>query len=610
MKKVISILIAFFAIGILACFITALCIPVPPQIYKSSQFLYKLCSAAQYILIFFPGMMITAFIVGFSVQFGSSSEGSFMRFSPAMIKRYKSVMIVSIICTFFITLGNESLGVIAESKKNQILNRPKIVNEYIKVGNEFYNKGYFQRSVKYAQAALELDPKSKEANDLKNKASIEVSRESSQDLRFNPKTSEPVEEVKSEKPFDAEELSQSYEYYQKAKKAYDSEQWFDAHYYAELGLKLNARKDPNYENLRDISVNAWNNLTEVHKNTKTEEQQLFDEKYKGYIALAQGDDLQAYYIFKNLIETSSGKKDSDVKFYYEVAQKKVEEKYFFVDETFELKSFEKANDVYFVHQRQMGNKNIVYFKGMTEVQDSGSNVQYIRDLTILTFTGSGEWIKAMHVAYAKVIPVFVESLPAETKKLLEIDDKIECVPYILLKSVGREDPDVVYSPEYTYAKGQNGEDKDYIIFPMDFTDFILVENSGDDIKSTSILELIKISSKAKRFGYSQEIFGQAMLNRLLYPLFILMLLVLLASFAWNNRVSDGGYFKFSWFLAFPLFIITQMFLYQFYVWMFKLFNYVLIALIGGMGSLFVGIGIYFAALVVSSIYFLARNSSN
>ena len=77
----------------------------------------------------------------------------------------------------------------------------------------------------------------------------------------------------------------------------------------------------------------------------------YEEKYEGYKALMNKDDVQAYYIFRQLSEDSEMKHDSDVLFYYEVARERIEQKYFFIDETFELKSFETANDVYYSFDR-------------------------------------------------------------------------------------------------------------------------------------------------------------------------------------------------------------------------------------------------------------------
>ena len=108
-------------------------------------------------------------------------------------------------------------------------------------------------------------------------------------------------------------------------------------------------KDPNLEALKKISNSAWNNLSEYHNLEKSEDQQIFDKKYEGYLALVQKDDLKAYYLFKQLYMSSRMmQSDPDVKFYLEIAENRVNERAFFIDETFELESFENANDIYFV----------------------------------------------------------------------------------------------------------------------------------------------------------------------------------------------------------------------------------------------------------------------
>ena len=110
-------------------------------------------------------------------------------------------------------------------------------------------------------------------------------------------------------------------------------------------------KDPNVDELKNLSVQAWNNITDIHDKKKTTDQLAFEEKYRGYLALVEKDDLKAYYIFKGLSEKSiEYARDSDILFYLDVAQKKVQEKTFFIDETLELENFEQENNVYFIHQ--------------------------------------------------------------------------------------------------------------------------------------------------------------------------------------------------------------------------------------------------------------------
>ena len=81
--------------------------------------------------------------------------------------------------------------------------------------------------------------------------------------------------------------------------------------------------------MKKISNSAWNNLSEYHNLEKNEDQQIFDKKYEGYLALVQKDDLKAYYLFKQLYMSSRMmQSDPDVKFYLEIAENRVNERAF------------------------------------------------------------------------------------------------------------------------------------------------------------------------------------------------------------------------------------------------------------------------------------------
>ena len=146
--------------------------------------------------------------------------------------------------------------------------------------------------------------------------------------------------------------------------------------------------------------------------------------------------------------------DPDVAFYFEVAKERVAQKYFYVDETFELENFEEANDIYFSYTKADGSTDIIFFKGVSSVKATGQTIQYLRDFTITTIDRYGKFVRKMHTPYAKLMPISVKSINDATKTMLEIPKKAKFVPYLLLKSVGRDDPNMTYIPRYTYKNGE------------------------------------------------------------------------------------------------------------------------------------------------------------
>ena len=379
MKKIIAILSVFIGIGLVVSIVAGFMSNVPPEVPASSVFLYKLMTSLQNFGRYIPGVAITGFTVSCSVHFGRNSEGSTERFSKAMMDRFKIVMIVSISMAFFLTICTEVLVLLTANKQSSIINRPKIVNEYINVGNKLFDNGYYERAMNYADAALKLSPNEKKAIDLRDRSDVEINRARTSNIRF--KLYESVEEAEKvdHVVIDAQQINEVYQLYIKAKDAFENKEWFNAHYYSELGIKLATPKDPNLEELKKLSTAAWNNLTEYHDLAKSEGQLIFERKFQGYLALVQKDDLKAYYIFRELYQSSREmQSDPDVVFYLEIAENRINERCFFVDETFELKSFENANDVYFAYEYADGSRDVIYFKGMTTVASTGNSIQYLR----------------------------------------------------------------------------------------------------------------------------------------------------------------------------------------------------------------------------------------
>ena len=609
MKKIIAILSVFIGIGLIVSIIYGFMSEVPATVPQTSAFVYKLMNGIQNFGRYIPGVAITGFTVSCSVHFGRNSEGSTERFSKAMLERFKTVMIVSIIMAFFLTFCSEVLVLLTGNKKSSIINRPKIVTEYINVGNRLFDNGYYERAMNYAEAALKLSPNEKHALNLRDRADVEINRARTSNIRF--KLYESVEEAEKvdHVVIDAAQINEVYQLYLKANEAFTKKEWFNAHYYSELGVKLATPKDPNLEELKKISTAAWNNLTEYHDLAKTQGQLTFEKKYQGYLALVQKDDLKAYYIFRELYQSSREmQSDPDVVFYLQIAENRINERCFFIDETFELKSFESANDVYFAYEYADGSRDVIYFKGMTTVASTGNSIQYLRALTIVSVTRNGEVFRTMTVPYAKVLPVSVKTLTPTTKALMGIDDSIDCVPYIMLKSVGRDSPELHNEPLYTYQNGETANTPEYLLLSIPYDDFLLLEKSTSTPESMPLASLFKLVHMAAKYGFCTEVYGQALVNRIFYPLWILIMFILLAGFGWNNRINPTQFFKFSWALAFIPFILISILYNKMMMFLFRLVNYVLLGGFGLSGGMVAALVLYIILFICSAIIFVSRHS--
>ena len=606
MKKNITVLSFILIFSLIVCLVIGFVLNVPFEVSKNSVILYKILTGFELFVKYLPVFIIAAFILTFSVHFGHHCEGSIVRFSQAMVERFKKIMIFSLVLTFIITMSNEVFGTLINRRKKTIVERQKIINEYLKVGNNLYDNGFYDRAKRYGNAALVLQPNSKKAIDLIDRSEVEIQRKENSNLRL--KIYESVEEAEKvdKVVINPEQINEVYSFYLKAQEAYEKKEWFNAHYFAETGIALATPKDPNLEALKKISNSAWNNLSEYHNLEKNEDQQQFDKKYEGYLALVQKDDLKAYYIFKELYMSSRlMQSDPDVNFYLEIAENRVNEKAFFIDETFELESFENANDIYFSCNYKDGTKDIFYFKGMTCVEETGNSVQYLRDLTIVTIDEQGDFYRKMNVPYAKVLPVSVKNISPSVKQLMGIENNVETIPYLMLKSIEREREDSEVLPIFTYADGNVENKPEYLLLSMPYEHFLMLENFKNDVTSIPLPQLLSLARISEQYGFSEQMFTQSCIDRIFYPIWMLILFLLISTFAWNNRMGNGQYFKLTWVFAFPEFLLISYVFYKLSMFIFKLMNFTLLGIFGFFNALIAAVIVYFVLMILSGLKFLA-----
>ena len=375
-----------------------------------------------------------------------------------------------------------------------------------------------------------------------------------------------------------------------------------------MAIDASSPKDINVPALKDISAVAWNHISQAQAEKITEEQKIYAKKVEGYSALISGDFLKAYYIFRTLsLKSKALSVDPDVVRYLNIANEKLEEEYFFIDETFNLQGFETVNNVHFSIRNNDGTTSVYFIKGVTPVADSASLVQYLRGLSIFVIDYDGKYKLGKYVPYAKMSSLSTDFFDAESKKLIGITDSIKEIPYIMVNSVDRNKEGVIHKP---IRKGGYGRyfEENFVLLPIPYEDFDLVKQASADLDSMNIISLFKFMNKATFFGYSQEVVCQTLLDRILYPLFVLVLLVFIAYTAWNGRLLEDKLFKFKWVLVFPIFACSFHIIYNILFVLFRFVNYGFLSLVGIDFALVVGIIFYILLLFIISLLFLSRKT--
>ena len=191
---------------------------------------------------------------------------------------------------------------------------------------------------------------------------------------------------------------------------------------------------------------------------------------------------------------------------------------------------------------------------------------------------------------------------------MDIDDSVDFIPYFMLNSVGRDTPNTEIKPVYSDAYGSISNAPGYMILPVSYNDFTMFETSTNNPASLTMMSLFKLIRRADNYGFSAEVYTQTLLNRLFYAFWVLLIFLIVASFAWNTRVGTNDYFKMSWAGIFPFLIVVCWLFYEFLMSIFKLLNYAIVTFCGLGSSIAVATAVYVVIFIFDTIFFLARRS--
>lgn len=625
-SKFFVITISFIAFVFLTSMIYGLFATNTNGLLSSSITDYKWCNIIYIFFRYLPAGFATSYVIAWTCIFGAKSDGSRLRFSPAMFTRYRRVMIEGIIAVFFMSIGFEVFVPLMNQKMLYHKELPVLLREYKATANALYDNGRYEFANEYAMLAFDLDPTDKETRKILQKTElssekVDKSEEFKQKVVKNKIESMPsflLNELNFGKTYVnlqkvdrllPEEMT-SYKLLLLAEECFSREEWFNAHYYSQIGLKMSEKNDINCLKLKNLASEAWNKISSVKMNGTSEDNKLFAKKLEGYSALMENDYFKAYYIFKNLSQTSKQiSLDKDVQKYLQISQDNLQKMFFFTEETFKLEGFESARNVRFKIDLPDDSVLVIFIKGVTIASTKSEYIQYLRGLSIYKFSKDGECIYGTYTPYAKMSSISADILEESEKSYFGIDNSIKKLPILLLRSTDRNRSDLVVGPQVKIGKTHDFENG-FFIFPMEFEDFEILKKVSAGIDTVSVSTLFNFTDKAKKYGYSEEIFAQYQLNRLFYPIWTLCLFILLGIISWHGRIPADSVFKFKWLLILPVLYVSLVFIYEEMVGLFNVINYQIVAIFGKSFSLAVAVVFYSLCMFVASVMFLGcRNTT-
>ena len=149
-------------------------------------------------------------------------------------------------------------------------------------------------------------------------------------------------------------------------------------------------------------------------------------------------------------------------------------------------------------------------------------IQYLRGLTVVSLSPEGDYLSGFYVPYAKMKNVESKYIEPEMLETFNLSKNVKTIPYILLNSVDRNLEGISFGPENIggeeelYSSG-------YIILPIPFNDFDVLKEASKGADAMSLNSLLNFYNSADKYGFSKEVFCHSLINRLLQPLFYLVL---------------------------------------------------------------------------------------
>ncbi len=542
-RKILPILFLHFVLGFIACVVWAFTRALDVDLLSPFVFAYRFRSAFIVFIGLLPTLIISGFLMGYSISFRIVAGEAIGRWSDVLLTVLKRAYVLMLACLAFYIVFAEGLSPVFASRQKQAVVLTKDFKEYMRAARRFVDDSQPALAVVPARAALQVWPGNKEALYLLDQIGFKNAEETdgARGKRRDRTASEEavIREASGLTVLDALD---------KAIAADKKADFFNAHYYASLAARLAPTTDPNHDVAVRLAAQAWNRVSEGQDRiTSRAEADVYEIKKDGYKAIGNQDYLRAYYIFLGLREAERAANDRigdpDVERFLEISRKGVLESFFFIDETASIKIFESARDVFFVLRHPDGSADAVFASGITYTSHSGTDMAYLRGFEFASFDRDLGLKYQITVPYAKMVASTSGASGAAR-------------PEVLLRSVdrNREGVDVVPS---VIAGSVPESERNILLLSMDYRDFSLLVEANRGPDSMSVIDLWNFVPKADSYGFSRKVFTLELIRRLVDPFLLLILSVCALILGWQFRLGKTVMFKFWWIFTVPVFPVLS-----------------------------------------------------
>ena len=504
------LLLIYITVAALLIFIFRFIFPgseAPLMIYSRT---WRLVQGVLEFFNLFPALALSALVIPFGLaayeeKYQSFSELFFRRIAPSIITAIIAAVVYGAI--FFLAL-------------------PMVKNyeENLRFSGELYRfaknnafeeaeAGEWYEASKSLEICDHIWFQSEELKDLRVKITINLEKKYSeereeisnarQELLKNKHKTGVVALSEDQEPVDATEAIAM------GVAAFGDKRYFDAHWLANLGMRLSPDGSTQEANARRLASESWNMITSMAPN-KREERLFFlhNMKISGYQAMNADRWIDAYYIFLELLSLTPD--DPDVANFLAVSERNAVKTAFFTDEM-NLSMGETINNPLFSLPTDNG-RAVFRFSALTK----SSDVSYGIEFEYMRFDENNNLRESAVSRYAKILPFTTNNKPQVL---------------IMTHALDRDYKEQNLDGEWLVGERSAGG----ILLDVNYDVFLLVTQVRFGLPNLQIDELYRASKELESAGYIPRIFHAEILNRFCSVLFFLPMAILIIIIAWRFR---------------------------------------------------------------------------
>jgi hypothetical protein len=299
-----------------------------------------------------------------------------------------------------------------------------------------------------------------------------------------------------------------------ATKSLQVERYYDAHWLALLASRIAPQGSPTYTQGIRIANQAWNALGTLEPHAKElQTYGLYHQKRAGYEAMLKGDWISAYYLFKELSDTTPG--DPDVVRFLALIDQGIQERAFFTDEIESIVGKVLMGTIFSFPLKGSDGRMVVRIPWLCTFE----TVSYGLDLELMVLDGEGTLLYQVTAPYVKLRPFNMDS---------------GSTLILMMHALDRVEATRQYKPVWTGPDQSHAGDTQ-LILDVSYGDFLLLSKLREGLDSLLINDLFTAVKTIGSYGYIPQVFQAEIVYRLSEPALFLPIAILSIVIGWRYR---------------------------------------------------------------------------